>query len=152
MRMNFEIKDLPEYHIAYMRRVGKYGVENYDIMDKLKKWAKNKGLFTYDNIIFGIAQDNPQFISDDCCRYDVGITLQKRELLDDAVEFTILPKGQYLVFTIRHIASEIEYFWCQLDNIIKDLQVTIDENRVIIEQFPIALVENGYCLMCVPLK
>lgn len=40
--MKFKIETLPNYRIAYMRRVGPYGPANIEVMERLKKWAKKK--------------------------------------------------------------------------------------------------------------
>ncbi|TWL18340.1 hypothetical protein CHCC16874_0534 [Bacillus licheniformis] len=42
--MKFKIETLPNYRIAYMRRVGPYGPANIEVMERLKKWAKKKDL------------------------------------------------------------------------------------------------------------
>lgn len=42
--MKFKVDTLPNYRIAYIRRVGQYGPANIEVMEKLKKWAKEKNL------------------------------------------------------------------------------------------------------------
>ena len=58
--MTYQVEKMPASRVAYIRRVGAYGVENYALMVKLKEWGKANGLFTKSAIILGIAQDNPE--------------------------------------------------------------------------------------------
>lgn len=58
--MTYHIEEMPECRIAYMRKIGAYGVDNYALMKKLKVWAKANTLFTKSAVILGIAQDNPE--------------------------------------------------------------------------------------------
>ena len=39
--MNFEL--IENLTVAYLRRVGPYGSDNYAVMDQLKKWAEITG-------------------------------------------------------------------------------------------------------------
>lgn len=74
--MKCKVETIPNYRIAYMRRVGPYGPANIDVMEKLKKWAKEKNLFKSDTI-FAIQQDNPQTTLPENCRFDACIVISK---------------------------------------------------------------------------
>jgi DNA gyrase inhibitor GyrI len=81
--MNMKIDTLPNYRIAYVRQVGPYGPHNVKVMEKLKRLAKKKGLFTKDSIILSIAQDNPEETAPENCRYDAGIVISSEYYVDD---------------------------------------------------------------------
>jgi len=49
--MNFKIEKIPSYRIAYIRRIGPYGNDNVQIMEKLKNWAKSNNLFNDKTIL-----------------------------------------------------------------------------------------------------
>ncbi|GAB1789205.1 GyrI-like domain-containing protein [Priestia megaterium] len=81
--MNMKIDTLPNYRIAYVRQVGPYGPHNVKVMEKLKRLAKKKGLFTKDSIILSIAWDNPEETAPENCRYDAGIVISSEYYVDD---------------------------------------------------------------------
>ena len=68
-----KIEEFKDIKIAYMRRVGKYGLENKHLMETFKAYLKAKGLLKKETTILGIALDNPMYISEERQRYDVGI-------------------------------------------------------------------------------
>ncbi|MGE5398446.1 MAG: GyrI-like domain-containing protein, partial [Chitinophagales bacterium] len=57
--MDIIIENMPSYRIAYIRKVGPYGINNVQTMEELKKWARINHLFNDESIILGIARDNP---------------------------------------------------------------------------------------------
>ena len=72
------IEEIYDHKVIYMRRTGQYGVENYELMCKMKAWADERGLLTNDAVLFGIALDNPQFTKPNECRYDVPISSRRK--------------------------------------------------------------------------
>ena len=73
-----KIEEFEDIKIAYMRRVGKYGLENKHLMETFKAYLKAKGLLKKETTILGIALDNPMYISEERQRYDVLLFLIKR--------------------------------------------------------------------------
>ena len=65
--------------IAYIRRTGKYGAENKQLMEQLKDYLKSNDLFKEDTTILGIALDNPLLTPENEQRYDVGMIITGRE-------------------------------------------------------------------------
>ena len=53
-------ENLPSSKIIYMRRTGKYGPENYKLMDTFKKWIQENNLYNEDTVIYAIPMDNPE--------------------------------------------------------------------------------------------
>ncbi|KOA18505.1 hypothetical protein CLHOM_34070 [Clostridium homopropionicum DSM 5847] len=49
--MDINIEMIPSYKIAYIRRTGPYGLENVQIVEQLKSWARGKNLFNESSII-----------------------------------------------------------------------------------------------------
>lgn len=66
-------ENLPSSKIIYMRRTGKYGSENYKLMDTFKKWIQENDLYNEDTVIYAIPMDNPEIVDPFQCRYDVCI-------------------------------------------------------------------------------
>ena len=69
------IEEFKDIKIAYMRRTGKYGAENKQLMEKLKEYLKSNDLFKDNTTILGIALDNPLSTPENEQRYDVGIVI-----------------------------------------------------------------------------
>ena len=83
--MDFIINDLPAQPAVYMRRTGEYGTENYQLMERFKKWAGGKGLLK-SGVIYGIAWGNVN-TTPEKCRYDVCMAVPAKFPPDDEVEF-----------------------------------------------------------------
>ena len=49
-----KIEEFKDIKIAYMRRVGKYGLENKHLMETFKAYLKAKGLLKKETTILGI--------------------------------------------------------------------------------------------------
>ncbi len=59
--------------IAYMRRIGAYGPENRQLMENLKAFLAQHGLFHEKSTILGIPLDDPTITPAEQLRYDVGL-------------------------------------------------------------------------------
>lgn len=73
--MNIEIETITFYRIAYIRQIGPYGQNNVQTMEKLKIWANSNSLLDEQSIILGIAQDNPELVDPETCRYDACLVI-----------------------------------------------------------------------------
>ena len=92
-------ENLPSSKIIYMRRTGKYGSENYELMDTFKKWIQENNLYNEDTVIYAIPMDNPEIVDPFQCRYDVCImqpTIYKFALKQ--IQCRELEGGKYLTF------------------------------------------------------
>jgi DNA gyrase inhibitor GyrI len=73
--MTLKIEHIATCSMAYIRHTGPYGPGNTETMERLKHWAKSRDLMNSHSVILGIAQDNPQMIPPEACRYDACILL-----------------------------------------------------------------------------
>ena len=148
--MNIKIDNLPNYRIAYVRQVGPYGPHNVKVMEKLKGWAKKKGLFNKDSTILSIPRDNPEVTSPENCRYDAGIVISNEYPIDNDVSEDKLIGGQYVIYRVRHTAEEIQKAWdlifAELLN--KGYQV---DSRPMFERYYGEENDVDYCDICVPI-
>ena len=113
--MKMQIEMIPEAELVYIRRVGPYGMENIQTMEKLKAWASTKGLLNDESIILGIPWDNPAVIKPEDCRYDAGLIVSAvQQMRDDGVHFGRISSGEYAVFEIDHTAQALALAWSQL--------------------------------------
>lgn len=75
VRMNILIRELPEYEVAFFRRVGSYTEPNGEHWEKLLNWAIKNGLFPPQQSFIGISLDNPDLVESHKCRHDACVTL-----------------------------------------------------------------------------
>ena len=149
--MNFIIEQFPEQPVLYMRRIGAYGVENYELMAKMKKWADMRGLFK-GSIIYGIARDNPANTPPEQCRYDVCLVASVDFPADESVQRSEIPGGKYAVFTIPHTAEAVQEFWAYGIQKLQEAGLQLDMSKPILERYQYSVVEVGKCEFCVPIK
>lgn len=148
--MNMKIETLPKYRIAYVRQVGPYGPANIQVMEKLKKWAKEKNLFK-SAIILGIPQDNPETTLPENCRYDACIVIAKDYQIDDSICESELSGGKYAIFKVKHTAEDIQKAWVEIFPALHNHGYQID-NKPVLERYTDEMVNNHYCEICVPVK
>lgn len=149
--MTYKIEEMSKNRIAYMRRVGPYGADNYALMKKFKEWAKANGLFTTSAVILGISQDNPAVTTAENCRYDVGIVVSEDFTTTDTdVDIAELPGGKYVVFTIEHTAEAIQKAWGEIFVQLSVESQQPDVSRPILERYIPAMIDQHLCEICVP--
>lgn len=109
--MNVVIEKLDIKTIAYMRRIGAYGSENFKLMEQLKDWARKNHLMD-NSVIVGIAHDGPNTPPEEC-RYAVGIIITtSMDLVGESkIQLGAILPGDYAVFTIPHMSEAISLFW-----------------------------------------
>ncbi|XPV76446.1 MAG: AraC family transcriptional regulator [Desulfovibrio sp.] len=107
-----EVKEMPTWHVAYVRNVGKYCTENIaPLYDKLMPWAGARGLIDKDTVVIGVGWDNPDITPEDKCRYDAAITVPHGTEVSGDVALGEVPAGMYAVFRFRLTCDEIALAW-----------------------------------------
>lgn len=149
--MNPTIETLPKTRIAYVRQVGPYGPANIQAMERLKKWAAEKNLFTETAVILGIPQDNLATTLPQNCRYDACIVIANDTLIDDAINEGELPGGTYAIFKVKHTAEDIQQAWNGIGQAIANSGYQIDD-KPILERYTGDMITVPYCEICVPIK
>jgi len=149
--MKVKIDTLPNYRIAYLRQVGPYGPHNVEVMEKLKRLAKKKGLFTEDSIILSIARDNPKETSSENCRYDAGIVISSEYQVEDDFSEDQLVGGQYAIYRVKHTAEEIQKAWITIFPDLLEAGCQVDLKPTF-ERYYGEDNEIDYCDICVPVK
>ncbi len=131
--------------IAYMRRIGAYGPQNYQLMEDFKAFLANHGLFHSKVTILGIPLDNPGITPADQLRYDVGLVVSK----DTAIPLPTrkIDNGAYAVFEIPHTQHAVSSFW----QTIGQLTLSIDNTRPIIERYSTDKIDKNLCEFCIPI-
>jgi len=148
--MQTHIENIPSSPIAYMRRIGAYGEQNYKLMQEMKQWIKDRNLWSEKGVIYGIAQDNAAITPPEICRYDVCFVTDST-FEDENIHHGTLPTGKYLVYQVIHTVDEVQLFYSGLGGGLAKEGRSIDESRPILERYQISLVEKGYCEFCIPI-
>lgn len=146
--MKFEVETLPNYRLAYVRRVGPYGSANIEVMQKLKKWAKEKEL---SGTILAIQQDNPTTTLPENCRFDACLVISEDYQVDDSICEGELAAGEYLVYKVKHTAEDIQIAYASIFPSLQGNGYQID-NKPILERYTEDMVNNHYCEIYVPVK
>ncbi|UYP07128.1 AraC family transcriptional regulator [Priestia megaterium] len=148
--MNIKVDHLPNYRIAYVRQVGPYGPHNVKVMEKLKSWAKKKGLFNKDSTILSIPRDNPEVTSPENCRYDAGIVISNGYRINNEVSEDRLIGGQYAICRVMHTAEEIQKAWDLIFGELLNKGYLVD-SRPMFERYYGEEDDVDYCDICIPI-
>ncbi|MBM7542727.1 AraC family transcriptional regulator [Amphibacillus cookii] len=149
--MKFKVETFPNYRTVFMRRIGQYGPANIEVMENLKKWAKERNLLE-SAILFAIPQDNPETTLPDNCRFDACIVIPNdHQVVDDSVLEGHITGGKYLIYEVKHTAEDIQKAY---SNIFQSLQNNgyKKDTKPIMEKYIGDMVSNPYCEICVPVK
>ncbi|MCP4132681.1 MAG: DNA gyrase inhibitor [bacterium] len=151
--MNVTIEELPKYHTAYMRQIGPYGPGNFQLMERLKKWAMTRDLLSGSAIILGIAHDDPEQTLPEHCRYDCCIVIPEDFKLEDTMKVNDLPGGKYAVCGVNHTAGDIGQAWNDLFSAwLPESGFQVD-NRPLFERYLNDIeCEEITCEICIPVK
>lgn len=71
--MNVEIKQMPAFHVAYVRTFGPYGEGVKEAWDRLGRWAGPRGYLGPESVMLGVAHDDPHVTPPAKCRYDACV-------------------------------------------------------------------------------
>lgn len=142
-----KIQNQPFY---YLRRVGTFGVENYQLMVKLKKIVENQNIMDSQTIIYGIPQVKETI---DKAIYDVGFITNK-QVESEELQQGELFAGDYAIIETSHTEKAVKELWQKLITaaFYKEQGIHYDESRFIMERYRKELVEKGRCEFCVPVK
>lgn len=153
--MILKIEQITPCSMAYIRHTGPYGPGNIVIMERLKHWAKSRDLMNSHSVILGIAQDNPQIIPPEMCRYDACILLPDGysggdSAMEEDVHVGGLTGGKYGVFTIDHTAEAVKQAWEEVFRQLFAERYIPDSSRPILERYKAELIERHLCEFCIP--
>lgn len=150
--MKFKIENVPASKVAYIRKVGPYGEDNFKTMMKLKKWAKENKLMR-DSIIFARIHDNPMMTPPENCRYDACIVIEEDFKIErSSLKTDFIHGGKYAVLEIKHTEADVQKAWDYAFNAIAGKRINYDQSKPILERYKYELVKKNKCEICVPIK
>ena len=150
--MEMKIEKLPGYKIRYFRKVGAYGIDNMQIMEKIKDYAKSCKLFCDQSLFFGVIHDNPVLTAPENCRYDACIVVNDEKLMDNTINSGFIDEGNYAVFLIGHTAESIQKAWMEIFPDMNKRGYKYDETRPILERYSVEMIKKHLCEICIPVK
>ncbi len=110
--MRVQVRDLPAFHIAYMRSVGPYGAHGIPALwRRLRTWMEPRGLCRPDRPRLGIAYDDPAITAAARCHYDAGVVVPPDFAPDRWVNVTDVAAGPHAVAAFAGTAHDIERAW-----------------------------------------
>jgi AraC family transcriptional regulator len=110
--MAVHVRDLPAYHVAYMRYVGPYGDHGIpELWTKLTRWMETHGLAADTAVKLGVAYDDPTVTAPEKCRYDACVVVPAGFAADRWVNLADMPGGRCAVTEFTGTARDIEAAW-----------------------------------------
>jgi AraC family transcriptional regulator len=155
--MNVNIKNYPEYRIAYFRHVGSY-LDTGNNWNRLLEWVSKKDLFAANPLFIGISHDDPETTEEDACRHDACVTLPESfiEEQGEDIHYGSIPAGKYaeyefydtvdkLALAYRSLFSE----WLPQSGYQLDDRPILEINKNNPADDP---DRRSRCLICIPIK
>lgn len=95
--MEAEVKDMEEYTVAYVRKMGPYGKETCEAaFTELMQWAGPNG-YVGPGVVFGVYWDNPEITPAEKCRTDACVAVPPGTEPPGQVGIQVLQGGPYAV-------------------------------------------------------
>jgi AraC family transcriptional regulator len=112
--MDVKVKEMPEFHVAYVRHIGPYGMKGCGgAFAKLMQWAGPRGLANTGKFL-GVCWDDPSITPPDKCRYDACITVPKDTATEGPVTTQTIPGGSYAVYHCEVRGNNFDKPWMEL--------------------------------------
>jgi AraC family transcriptional regulator len=95
--MQAEVREMPAYHVAYVRKMGPYGQETSEqAFAELARWAGPRG-FLASGVMLDLCWDNPEVTPPAMCRLDACISIPPDTDPAGPVGFQTIAGGPYAV-------------------------------------------------------
>ena len=150
--MKMKVENIPAYTIAFLRRIGAYGEENHNTMNRLKAYAEENGLMNEKSIVLGIVMDDPEATEAEKCRYDACICVDSGyRPADNKIRVRTFPGGKYAVFEVDHTTEAVTEAWQNIYGIISESGYNPNDKPAI-ERYTLKMIDQGKCEICIPIK
>ncbi|MRW92331.1 AraC family transcriptional regulator [Duganella sp. FT80W] len=108
--MQYEIKELPEVRVAYLRYKGPFGAAIGDFWKEVfTPWQTAFRL--NGKVTYGVAQDDPSTTPADQCRYDACVEVAADYAIQPPAKEAHLPAGRYAVYAFQGTADQVPAAW-----------------------------------------
>lgn len=109
--MKAEVREMSEYHVAYVRKMGPYGKETCEqAFGELAKWAGPRGYFS-TGAMLGVYWDNPEVTPPDKCRVDACVCVPDGTTPEGPVAIQTIAAGPYAACHFEIQADSFQQAW-----------------------------------------
>ena len=117
MNFSIEVKEMPEFHVAYIRHVGRYNLIG-EAFNRLMRWAGPRGLLRFpETSLLAVYYDGPDVTPVAQLRSDVCVTVPVGTPVDGEVGMMTIPGGK---FAVAHIEIDVSQYTEAWDRLIGD--------------------------------
>ena len=113
MDYTVEVKDMPEYRVAYIRHTGPYN-QIGGVFERLFKWAFAHQLVGPDTVSLGVYHDDPSITPEEKLRSDACIVAPESVEGSGEISIKLIPPGRYAVMRVEIPVEEIPQAWNEL--------------------------------------
>ena len=108
--MHYEIRELPQVRVAYLRYKGPFGAGIGEFWKEVfTPWQKAYGLT--DRVTYGVAQDDPSTTPANECRYDACVEVSADYEAKPPAQIATIPAGRYAVAQFKGTGDEVPAAW-----------------------------------------
>jgi AraC family transcriptional regulator len=109
--MKAEVKDMPAWHVAYVRKMGPYGKATAEAaFGELMRWAGPRGMLGRSPVL-GVYWDNPEVTAPDQCRTDACLVVPAGAPVEAPVALQDIPGGPHAVCEFNLPATDFSAAW-----------------------------------------
>lgn len=109
--MNAEVREMPEYHVAYVRKIGPYNKETCEeAFGEMMQWAGPRG-YLASGVMLGVYWDNPEVTPPEKCRIDACVSVPRGTMPEGQVGIQIINGGPYAVCHFEIEAQSFQQSW-----------------------------------------
>ncbi|MCP4021607.1 MAG: helix-turn-helix domain-containing protein [Desulfobacteraceae bacterium] len=109
--LNVEIKKMPEYQVAYVRKLCNYDNKTHQKAYKeLKRWANPRG-YDESGIIFGLYWDNPDVTPQGKYRMDICISVPRGTVPEGQLGIQTIKGGLHAVCHVDIVTGDFQEPW-----------------------------------------
>ncbi len=114
-QIQVEIKDMPEFHAAYVRHIGSYKGDNElfeTLFEKLMKWAGPRDLLRFpETKVLSVYHDDPKITDEDKLRTSACITVPENTPVEGEIGKMVIPGGKFAVAKFEITSDQFEEAW-----------------------------------------
>ncbi len=109
--INAEVKEMPEYNVAYVRKMGPYNQETWEHASaELKKWAEPRG-YLASSVVLTVYWDNPEVTLSEKCRVDACVSVPQGTFPEEQIAIQTIAGGSYGVCRFEIKSDQFQQIW-----------------------------------------
>lgn len=109
--MKAEVREMPEYNVAYVRKMGPYGKDTCEqAFAELAQWAGPRG-YLASGVMLAVYWDNPDVTSPEKCRVDACVSIPHAIVSERQIALQIIKGGLYGVCHFEIQSDSFQQAW-----------------------------------------